>query len=286
MFVGLLTTPFTKEPLEHVAAFAAEYGFGGLEIAALPGSAHVDTANFTEADAERIKHLMERRAILITSLASYVDITHADPDKRAANCAIVSSAIDAANLLGVDTVCILAGLPPNGKCKMRTLETDVVEVLTPLLEQASSKNVSLAIENWYATNLQHLGHFERLFELLPHNNLGLNFDPSHLLWQDIDYIHAIERFSDRIFHVHAKDAAINETKRRWVGNQDSTWWNYVIPGLGRVNWGELVHALRSNGYDGVLSIEHEDTAVSREEGFMLGKKYLEQFFIPSFFSAY
>jgi sugar phosphate isomerase/epimerase len=286
MYVGLLTTPFEGEPLEHAAAFAAEYGFGGLEIAAGPGSRHIDTDNFSKSDAERIRTLMERRALLITALAAYVDITHADPQIRERNCSTVAAAVEAASLLGVDTVCILAGLPPNGKAKSQALKEDVVQVLTPLLEKAAKLEVKLAVENWYATNLQHLGHFEQLFELLPQHNLGLNFDPSHLLWQDIDYIHAVERFADRIFHVHAKDASINETKRRWIGNQDRGWWSYVIPGLGRVNWGEFVHALRTNGYDGVLSIEHEDTAVSREEGFMLGKKYLEQFFIPSFFSAY
>ncbi len=283
MYVGILTAPFSKEPLEHVAAFAGEYGFGGMEIIAGPGSSHIDLTNFTQVDADRIKNLMERRALLISSLAAYVNNTDADPEKRQTNNDTVRKAVDAAALLGVDVVCTLAGHPVPGKTKMKTIEEDCAEVFPPLAEYAERKGVKIALENWYATNIQHLGHWERLFEVVPNKNFGLNYDPSHLLWQDIDYIHAVEVFADRIFHSHAKDTAINETKKRWVGNQhDGGWWRYVIPGLGKVNWGECISALRSNGFNGVLSIEHEDGAVGREEGFLMGKKYLEQFFIPGY----
>jgi sugar phosphate isomerase/epimerase len=281
MYVGILTAPFSKEPLEHVAAFAGEYGFGGMEIIAAPGSSQIDLTNFTKADADRINDLMERRALLISSLAAYTNNTDPDPAARKANNNVVMKAVDAAAMLGVDVVCTLAGHPVPGKSKMQTIEEDCAQVFTPIAEYAERKGVKIALENWYATNIQHLGHWQRLFEVVPNANFGLNFDPSHLLWQDIDYIHAVETFANRIFHSHAKDTAINETKRRWVGNQhDGGWWRYVIPGLGKVNWGEYLSALRANGYNGVLSIEHEDGAVGREEGFLMGKKYLEQFFIP------
>jgi sugar phosphate isomerase/epimerase len=277
-----LTAPFSKEPLEHVAAFAGEYGFGGMEILAGPGSNHIDLTNFTQADAERVKSLMERRALLISSLAAYVNNTDSDPEKRAAANDTVRKAVDAAALLGVDVVCTLAGHPVAGKTKMQTIEQDCAEVFPPLADYAERKGVKLALENWYATNIQHLGHWDRLFQVVPNPNFGLNFDPSHLLWQDIDYIHAVEVFAPRIFHSHAKDTAINETKKRWIGNQhDGDWWRYVIPGLGKVDWGEYLSALRANGFNGVLSIEHEDGAVGREEGFLIAKKYLEQFFIPA-----
>ncbi|HSV72826.1 MAG TPA: sugar phosphate isomerase/epimerase [Chthonomonadales bacterium] len=282
MYVGILTAPFGKEPLEHVAAFAGEYGFGGMEVSAGPGSNHIDLRNFTQADADRVKDLMERRALVISSLAAYTNNTDADPARRAASNDIVRKAIDAASLLGVDVVCTLAGHPVPGKTKMQTIEEECPKVFQPLVEYAERKQVKIALENWYATNIQHLGHWERLFQLVPSKSFGLNYDPSHLLWQDIDYVHAVERFADRIFHTHAKDTAINEAKRRWVGNQDGGgWWRYVVPGMGQVKWGEYLAALRQNGYSGVLSIEHEDSAVGREEGFLMGKKYLEQFFIPS-----
>lgn len=281
MHVGILTAPFHDEPLEHVAAFAGEYGFGGLEVAAGPGSKHIDLTNFTEADGDRIRDLMERRALEITSLAVYVNNTDPDPEKRKECNLTVRKAIDAAALLGVEVVCTLAGMPVPGKSKMETIEQDCVMVFPPLLEYAERKGIKIALENYYATNIQHLGHWQCLFELIPNKNFGLNFDPSHLLWQDIDYIHAVKEFAPRIFHTHAKDTAINETLKRWVGNQaDGGWWRYVIPGMGRVQWGAYISALRTHGYNGVLSVEHEDGSIGREEGFLMAKKYLEQFFIP------
>jgi sugar phosphate isomerase/epimerase len=193
----------------------------------------------------------------------------------------VKRAVDAAVLLGVDVVCTLAGMPVPGKSKMQTIEEDCAAVFAPLAAYAESKGVKLALENWYATNIQHLGHWQRLFEVVPSASFGLNFDPSHLAWQGIDYLHAVETFAPRIFHTHAKDTEINEARKAWVGNQhDTGWWRYVIPGLGVIRWGEYIAALRKNGYNGVLSIEHEDGAVGREEGFLTGKKYLEQYFIP------
>lgn len=281
MYVGVLTAPFGDEPLENVVAFAGEYGFGGLEVVAGPGSKHIDVANFTQADADRVSGLLERRALKISSLAAYTNNTDADPERRRRNNETVRKAIDVAEMLGVDIVCTIAGQPIPGKNKMQMIEEECTKVFPPLLEYAASKGIKIALENWYATNIQHFGHWDRLFEVVPNKNFGLNYDPSHLMWQEIDYIAGVERYADRIFHTHAKDTEIKERLRAWVGNQDGGgWWRYVIPGLGQVRWGEYLSALKCNGYNGVLSVEHEDGAVGREEGFLMAKKYLEQYFVP------
>jgi len=277
MYVGILTGPFSGQPLEHVAAFAGQYGFGGLEVVAGPGSKHIDTNNFTAETAQTVSDLMLKRSLQISAVSAYCDLTAGNPEHRAANVQTVHNAIDAASLLQVDVVCVLAGLPPAGKDRIKTIEEDCTVVFPPLLEYAQSKGIRLAMENWTATNIQNLAHWKRIFEVLPHKNFGLNFDPSHLLWQDIDYIEAVDKFGDRIFHSHGKDTEIKDHVKRIVGNQGSGWWRYVIPGLGQVRWGEYIAALRRNGYNGVISIEHEDDAVEREEGFLIGKKYLEQF---------
>src|SRR5262245_28418356 len=141
MYVGILTAPFSREPLEHVTAFAGEYGFGGLEIIAGPGSSHIDLTDFTQADAERVKDLMERRALLISSLAAYVNNTDADPERRKTNNDTVRKAVDAAVLLGADVVCTLAGHPVPGKNKYKTIEEDCAEVFPPILEYAERKGV-------------------------------------------------------------------------------------------------------------------------------------------------
>ena len=190
---------------------------------------------------------------------------------------LLKKAVDAAELLGVDVVCTLGGMPVPGKDKFKTIQEDCTQVFPPVLDYAGERGIKIALENWYATNMQGLEHWKCMFDAIPHENFGLNFDPSHLIWQGIDYIAAVHHFGKRIFHTHAKDTEVREDKLRWLGNQAHGWWRYVIPGFGAVRWGEYIGALRAIGYDGVLSIEHEDSAFGREEGFLAGKRYLSQF---------
>src|SRR4028118_1653289 len=96
---------------------------------------------------------------------------------------------------------------------------DVPDAFRPFLDQAGEQGVRIALENWFATNIQHLDHWRSVFEVLPDDHFGLNFDPSHLDWQGIDVSAAVHEFRDRIFHVHAKDVAVNETRLRRVGYQ-------------------------------------------------------------------
>ena len=88
---------------------------------------------------------------------------------------------------------------------------------------------------------------------------------------------ARELFGKRIFHTHAKDTLVDVEVRARVGIYGRGWWRYVIPGSGSIHWGEYINHLRMNGYSGVLSIEHEDSALSREKGFILAARHLAQF---------
>ena len=101
MYVGILTAPFGGEPLEHVAAFAGEYGFGGMEVIAGPGSNHINLTDFTAEKAAGIRDLMDRRALAISSVAAYTNNTDADPARRAAANDTVRKAVDAATLISV-----------------------------------------------------------------------------------------------------------------------------------------------------------------------------------------
>jgi len=275
MQVGLLTGPFRNEPLEDVIAFAGANGFDALEVSSGPGARHIDVTNLPDSRASEIKGLLEASGLVISSLAWYANMT--DPNGREETSANFRLLIDAAEKLGVEVVCTLAGMPVPGKDKFQTIAEDAAEVFPPLVEYAASKGIKIALENWFATNIQGLAHFDKMFEVVPHENFGLNFDPSHLMWQGIDYCAAVDRFGKRIFHTHAKDTEVRDDKLAYLGNQERGWWRYVIPGFGRVKWGEYIAALRRNGYNGVLSIEHEDGAIGREEGFIKGKNYLRMF---------
>ncbi|MGQ9456622.1 MAG: sugar phosphate isomerase/epimerase family protein [Armatimonadota bacterium] len=272
MEVGFLTAPFRNETIEQVIEFAGTNGFDALEVASGPGSGHIDFANLTNLRVVEIKAQLDKYAVGISSLAWYTNMT--EVGKREEIMKNFRLLIDAAEKLGVEVVCTLAGMPVDGKDKLRTIEEDCAAVFTPLVEYAAAKGIKVALENWFATCLQGLAHFDKMFEVIPHKNFGLNFDPSHLVHQQIDYIAAVERYANRIFHTHAKDTEIREDKLRYLGNQMGGWWRYVIPGFGRVRWGEYIACLRRNGYNGVLSIEHEDGALGREEGFIKGKNFL------------
>jgi sugar phosphate isomerase/epimerase len=274
MQVGILTAPFQGESLDTVLQFARENGFDALEINATPGSSHLDPSTATAGQLAEIKSQAADSGVVISSLAAYMNTTAADPNERASVTTHLKKTIDAAQALGLGVVCCMAGMPVPGKSRMKTIEEDCAEVFPPLLDHAKSAGIKLAMENWTATNIMHLGHWERIFQVLPQENFGLNYDPSHLYWQGIDYMAAVDRFKDRIFHTHAKDTEVDEHRLRWYGNQEGGWWRYVIPGFGKIEWGEYIARLRRSGYNGVLSIEHEDDAVGREEGFLIGKNYL------------
>ncbi|MBI3948592.1 MAG: sugar phosphate isomerase/epimerase [Armatimonadetes bacterium] len=277
MELGLLTVPFGQRSLAEVAAFACDAGFDALEIAAGPGSAQVDPSCFSGQAAEAVGQCLECVGLGISSLAYYANPLDPVPEQRRAVLEHLIRTIDAAAALEVPVVCTLAGNPLPGQDRMRTIEEEFPLALRPAVDHAGEKGIRIAFENYHATILQNLEHWRRAFEVLPDAHVGLNFDPSHLVWQGIDHLAAIEEFRDRIFHTHAKDVAINERRLRRIGCLGSGWWRYVIPGHGRIHWGETIGALRAAGYRGVLSIEHEDSALGCEEGFVVGARFLSQF---------
>lgn len=277
MEIGLLTAPFGRDSLEEVAAFAGQHGFTALEVTAGPGAGHLDTSSCRPDRVKEIKALLKKHGVHFSSLAYYTNLLDPDPARRAELVRSMEGVIEAAAALEVEVVCTLAGMPLPGKDRMETIEQDFPAVFGPLTEFAAARGVKLAFENWFATNFRNLAHWQRAFELVPAANLGLNYDPSHLHWQGIDYLEAVERFRDRIFHTHGKDVEIRQHVLRWVGNQEGGWWRYCIPGYGEINWGVYIARLRSVGYNGVLSIEHEDGALGREEGFIKGQRFLSQY---------
>ncbi len=273
MQVGFLTGPFGDDTLDSVVAFAAKAGFDVLEIASGPGSKHLDPTTLTDAEADKIKKLFADNKLEISSLAWYTDLLA----NRAEQSKTFKRLVDIAVRVGTPVVCTLAGFPVEGKDRFKTIAEDCKEVFTPLVEYAGQKGIKVCLENYFATNIQNLAHFEAIFDAIPHENFGLNFDPSHLVHQEIDYLKAVDFFKARIFHSHAKDTEIQYYKREWIGTLNGGWWRYVIPGTGVINWGQYISHLRLAGYDGVLSIEHEDGRVGKEQGMEIGLRNLKQF---------
>jgi sugar phosphate isomerase/epimerase len=276
MKVGMLTCPFNDESFKTVIDFAEDAGIPCLEVWAGPKSKHIDPGAMTSAKAKKITADLIERGLEITSLAYYtMDLTL--PKATRSVQAHAKKCIDAAALLKAPVVCMLAGGPAPGMSKLETIRKVLPKVFKPILTHARKKGIKIALENYFATCLQGLDTFDALFEAIPDENFGLNYDPSHLYHMECDHLAPLAMFPDRLFHTHAKDTLVDKAARGYAGIYGSGWWRYVIPGFGNINWGEYVSHLRQAGYDGVLSIEHEDATQSPEEGFMRGAAYLEQF---------
>ena len=173
----------------------------------------------------------------------------------------------------------------------------VREIWPPIIALAEEKGGRIAIENcpmlfgrdqWPGgQNLMTTpANWRKVFEILPSPNLGINYDPSHFVWQMIDYIHPLYEFKDKIFHVHYKDIKLYPDKLREVGIMayPLDFMSPKLPGLGDVNWSKYVSALTDIGYDGYTCVEVEDRAFegSREkvlDSLRLSKRYMEQFVI-------
>ncbi|MHC4248251.1 MAG: sugar phosphate isomerase/epimerase family protein [Planctomycetota bacterium] len=276
MHVGVLTAPFrrTKKTFAEIAEWAAGEGFGALEVVTGPGG-HIDPAEVLKDDGAAVKKVLADTGIAISSLAFYSGFNKGDGPEAYSN--IMKDVLAAAQAVGTDCVCTLVGFPAEGKSKEATIRELAPAIYEPLAADAEKRGLTIAFENWFATNLQNMECFRAVMEALPQPNVGFNFDPSHLEWQGVDVQAAVEECKGRIFHTHAKDVTISHKRLSRLGCLDGGWWEYSIPGSGDVRWGDYIRTLRRVGYDGVLSIEHEDGAVGIEEGFVKGLRFLSTY---------
>ena len=273
--VGMLTAPFGDKSLVEVLDFARSAGISCLEAVADPGSRHIDPGTLDAAKADEVKRLLAERKLEISGLACFQDACQ--PGKVEQFQGHARKMVDAAVLLGVPTLCMQTGMPLPNMDRITQIKQVVSKVYAPIIAYAKDKGIKIAIENWFETCLRGIDTFECLLETIKDDNFGLNYDPSHLVHQECNYLLPVRMFGKRIFHAHAKDTLIDAEQKARVGIYGGGWWRYVVPGSGSIHWGEYINHLRMNGYHGVLSIENEDDAVGREKGFVLAARHLAQF---------
>jgi sugar phosphate isomerase/epimerase len=298
--LGLMTAAFSRRPLEKVASWSAANGYEMLEIACWPaagaerrryaGVSHIDVERF---DAGRVRDLLDRHGLEISSLAYYPNNLHPDAELRRAANQHLKRVVDAAAKLGVPTVGTFVG-----RDKTRNLPDNFREfrrVWPRLVEYAESKGIRIAIENcpmifswdeWPGgTNLASTpAAWDEMFSIVPSASFGLNLDPSHLVWLMIDYERAVRDYAPRIFHVHAKDLEIDRDAlyRNGTLSLGMGWQIPRLPGLGQVDWSRFLGTLYRVGYDGVVSVEHEDRAFEKteelvERGFLIARDALRPY---------
>jgi sugar phosphate isomerase/epimerase len=276
MKLGFLTAAFPDQTLEDVARWAQDSGFEALEIACWPSSggkarryagvSHIDVEDF---DPKRVRDLMQRHGLEISALAYYPNNLDPDREVRSAANDHLRRVVEAAQRLEVGVVGTFVG-----RDQHRSVDDnfeDFKKVWPPLVRFARQHDVRIAIENcpmifsadeWPGgRNLAYSpANWRRMFEIVPDDNFGLNLDPSHLVWQMIDYVRVVRDFAPRIFHVHAKDMEIDRDGlyEHGVMSLGVGWQVPRLPGLGEVRWDRFIAALYAIGYDWVVSIEHED----------------------------
>lgn len=302
MELGFVSAIFPDSSLNEVIQFASSQDFSCVELMCWPkgkaerryaGVTHIDVVGLTETRACQILELTESAGVSISGLGYYPNPLAPDSGEARVYIDHLKRVIEAAPLLKVNLVNTFIG-------RDWTLSIDgnwprFREVWQPLVEYAADRGVRIGVENcpmlftqdeWPGgKNLAYCpAIWRRMFEEIPTESFGLNYDPSHLVWQRIDYINPLFDFADRIFHVHAKDARIDQDKLNDVGILATPLEYHTpkLPGLGDVDWGRFFSVLGDVGYDGPVCIEVEDRAYegsleSRKAALCQSARFLRQY---------
>ena len=300
-FVSAILADFT---FEEMIDCASEMGYQCVEVACWPqgkaerryaGVSHINVDELSDEKAAYLQAYCREKNVEISSLAYYPNTLDPDLDKRAAAAEHLKKLIAASKKLGVNMVTTFIG-----RDQTKTVEENLElfeQVWKPLIALAEENQVKIGIENcpmlfdagqWPGgQNLATTPKIWReMFSRIPSEYFGLNYEPSHFVWQMMDYISPIYEFKDRIFHVHFKDIKLYPEKLAECGvlAYPLDYMSPKIPGLGDVNWSAFVSALNDIRYNGCAVIEVEDKAFegSREDilnSIRLSKRYLDNFLI-------
>jgi sugar phosphate isomerase/epimerase len=297
--VTLCTAQWADLPFEELCALAVEMGYDGLELATW--GFDLERAYEDDSYVTYLLETLEKHGLCCHALASHIvgQCVGDAPDPRLNNFAPAEFAdqpekIQAwgietmkkiavvANKMGVSVVTGFTGSPiwkyvysfPQTTEEMVEEGFDeIVRLWTPILDVFKENNVVFALEvhpgeiafDYYST--------KKLLDKFADNpTFGLNFDPSHLLWQGVEPHLFLQDFIDRVYHVHMKDVAVTLDGRSGLLGSHidfgdlSRGWNFRSLGRGDVNFEEIIRVLNANGYNGPLSVEWEDSGMDRVVG--------------------
>jgi sugar phosphate isomerase/epimerase len=302
MQLGFVSAILPDLSLSEVAAFAAEAGYDCVELMCWPkgaaerryaGVTHVDVTDLDDAGASRVRETLQRVGVAISGLGYYPNPLAADSEESRVAVEHLKKVIAAAARLGVGRVNSFVGRDP-----ARSVEENwgrFREVWPPLVRLAEERGVRIGIENcpMLFTGDEWPGGknlaaspaiWRRMFEAIPSAHFGLNYDPSHLVWQQMDPVRPIREFADRLVHVHAKDVRVDRDRLNDVGILATPLEYHTpkLPGLGEVDWSAFFAALTDAGYDGPVCVEVEDRAyegslADRKRALIQSARFLRNF---------
>ncbi|MHC4509955.1 MAG: sugar phosphate isomerase/epimerase family protein [Planctomycetota bacterium] len=301
MKIGFLSAILADQSFEQVVSFGAKAGYSCVEIMCWPlgkaerryaGVTHIDVTKLFGKRNGEIQAFLKDKGVSISALGYYPNPLEASKDAQR-YVAHLKKVIDAAAKLGLKNVNTFIGR--DHKSSIEDNFERFKKVWPPIVKHAEKQGVKIGIENcpMFFTDDEWPGGknlasspaiWRRMFKEIPSRNFGLNYDPSHLVWQFMDYIKPIYEFKDRIFHVHIKDAKVLRDQLNDVGILATplSFHRPKLPGLGDVDWGKFFSALTDIGYKGAACVEVEDRAYEgslamRKQSLIRSREYLKQY---------
>jgi len=302
MQLGFVSAILPDFSLEEVLTFAAEEGFDCVEIMCWPvgkaerryaGVTHIDVADFGKKEAKAVHQLMADTGVSISALGYYPNPLIPDEAEAKVYSDHLKKVLQAADRLELGRVTSFVG-----RDWSKSVDGNwprFKKVWKPLIKAAEKSDVRIGIENcpMFFTNDEwpggkNLAHtpaiWRRMFEDIPSDHFGLNYDPSHMIWQHMDYLKPLRAFSDKLVHVHAKDVRLDQDRLDEVGimAHPNDYHTPKLPGMGDVDWGRFFSVLTDVGYDGPVCVEVEDRAFegsleARKASIRQSHTYLRQF---------
>lgn len=300
MQLGFASAILPDLSLAEVLQFAGEIGYECVEVMCWPpskadrryaGITHIDLTQ--KLEPESIGKLTRETGVAISALGYYPNCLSPDAKEAATAVEHLYRLIDAASLLGLQRVNTFIGRDYTKSVAdnwQRMLDT-----WSPIVRRAEQQGVKIGIENcpmlfskdeWPGGKNIAVSPaiWKRMFEELGSPNLGLNYDPSHMIWQHMDYLQPLRDFADRLFHIHAKDVRLDRHKLNQVGilAHPQEYHTPKLPGLGDVNWGQFFSVLADTSYNGPVCVEVEDRAYegsleNRKASLVQSYRYLRNF---------
>jgi Sugar phosphate isomerases/epimerases len=301
---GFNSAIFPDLTFKEVMEFAVAENLDCVEIMCWPvskaerryaGVTHIDVTDLDENTVEEINNIIKNTGVEISALGYYPNTMDPDPEKSQFYINHIKKCIVAAEKLGVYKINTFIGKNKTASVE-KNLET-FSKVWPDIVSFAASHNVEIGIENcpMYYTNDEFPGGlnlastpaiWRKMFEIIPDANFGLNYDPSHMIWQQIDYIKPLYEFKERIFHVHFKDVKIHKEilADQGIYAPPLNFHTPKLPGLGDIDFSSFISTLYDIGYKDAAVVEVEDRAFedsleSRKNAIRLSQKYLAQFMV-------
>ena len=302
MKLGFVSAILPDLTLDEVIDFAAAEGFDCVEVMCWPqgkaerryaGVTHIDVATLTATEAAAINARCAEKGVSISGLGYYPNPLAPDPAEAQVYIDHIKQVIVAAQLLDLTVVNTFVGRDwtksvDDNWPRFRAVWPEIIRF-------AEEHDIAVGIENcpmFFSDDEWPGGKnlatsptiWRRMFEEIPSPNFGLNYDPSHMVWQQMDYLNPLREFADRFVHLHAKDVRVDRHKLDEVGIMANplAYHTPKLPGLGEIDWGRFFSVLTDSGYDGAICIEVEDRAYEgslarRKASLRQSGRYLRQF---------